>query len=42
MHYRKGAKLSWWLTPAILVTWEAEIRMIQVQDQPRQINPSPK
>jgi hypothetical protein len=23
----------WWLTPAILATWEAEIRRIMVQDQ---------
>jgi hypothetical protein len=27
----------WWLTPIILVTWEAEIRRIAVQSQPRQI-----
>jgi hypothetical protein len=25
-----------WLTPIILVTWEAEIRRIMVQGQPRQ------
>jgi hypothetical protein len=28
-----------WLTPAILATWEAEIRRIMVQSQPRQIVP---
>jgi hypothetical protein len=27
----------WWLTPIILGTWEAEIRRIKVQSQPRQI-----
>jgi hypothetical protein len=27
----------WWLTPVILVTWEAEIRRIRVRGQPRQI-----
>jgi hypothetical protein len=26
-----------WLTPVILNTWEAEIRKIMVQSQPRQI-----
>jgi hypothetical protein len=26
-----------WLTPAVLVIWEAEIRRIEVQGQPRQI-----
>jgi hypothetical protein len=34
-----------WLTPIILVTWETEIRRIEVQDQPGQIvheTPSPK
>jgi hypothetical protein len=35
----------WWLTPVIPATWEAEIRRIEVQDQPRKIaqeSPSPK
>jgi hypothetical protein len=27
----------WWLTSIILTTWEAEIRRIQVEGQPRQI-----
>jgi hypothetical protein len=27
----------WWLTPIILVSQEAEIRRIEVQNQPRQI-----
>jgi hypothetical protein len=27
----------WWLTPIILVTWEAENRNIAVRGQPRQI-----
>jgi hypothetical protein len=27
----------WWLTPVILATWEAKIRRITVQGQPRQI-----
>jgi hypothetical protein len=27
----------WWFTPVILATWEAEIRRIEVQDQPKQI-----
>jgi hypothetical protein len=26
----------WWLTPGILATWEAEIRRIKVQGQPKQ------
>jgi hypothetical protein len=28
---------SGWLMPIILATWEAEIRRIEVQGQPRQI-----
>jgi hypothetical protein len=34
----------WWLLPAILATWEAEIRRIAVQGQPRKMahkTPSP-
>jgi hypothetical protein len=34
-----------WLMPVVLTTWEAEIRKIEVQDQPGQIahkTPSPK
>jgi hypothetical protein len=27
---------SWWLTPVILVTWEAEIRRIILLGQPEQ------
>jgi hypothetical protein len=27
----------WWLTPVIQATWEAEIKRIEDQDQPRQI-----
>jgi hypothetical protein len=30
-------KNSWWLTPIILATQEAEIRRIKVRSQPRQI-----
>jgi hypothetical protein len=37
---------NWWLTPIILVTWEAEIERIAVQGQRRQTvcetSPSPK
>jgi hypothetical protein len=43
----KNSDISWcWLlTPEILATWEAEIEMIKVQGQPRQIvlkTPFPK
>jgi hypothetical protein len=33
---RSGAG-HWWFTPVILATWEAEIRNITVQSQPRHI-----
>jgi hypothetical protein len=39
------AAWHWWLTPAVLASWEAEFRMITVQGQHRQIvleTPSPK
>jgi hypothetical protein len=32
----EGAR-SWWLTPVILATQEAEIRKIMVRNQPKQI-----
>jgi hypothetical protein len=37
-HNRKEFSVRyWWLTPVILATWNAEIRRIKVQVQPREI-----
>jgi hypothetical protein len=34
----KKISRCWWLRPAILATWEAEIPRIAVQGQPRKIS----
>jgi hypothetical protein len=36
-NYRVSGAVSWWLTPIILATQEAEIKRIAVQSQPGQI-----